>query len=115
MRTYCLVMAAAGATLAAGFAAHALWIGVAQPFGPALASAAVAGFLVLVSAALGLGLHLDGREVSEAPRSSSLPAMVETAMRRRPAPTAAALVALGAVIAKNPRAVAAFMAEGAGR
>ena len=112
MRTYLLVMAAAGAALAAGFAAHALWIGVVTAFGPAWASFAVALMLAAFSLVVfGLG-RLEGRPEASS-SGTPLPALLETAMRRRPAQTAAALVAVGALVARNPRAVASVMAEAA--
>jgi len=110
MKTYLSVFAAAGATLAAAFAAHALWTGVDLAFGPAWASLAVALLLAaLALVAFGLGRVEDQPEPASS--GSPLPALLETAMRRRPAQTAAALVAVGALVARNPRAVAAVMAE----
>jgi hypothetical protein len=111
MTAFLTLIACAGPAVAAVFASHALWLGVARAAGPVWASAVVA-LAWLLAASIAAAIVLLRRRTRQAasarksePSSAAAPiAVLERAVQTRPLQTTAAMLAVGAAVGRNPDA-----------
>lgn len=110
MTAFLTLIACAGPAVAAVFASHALWLGVARAAGPVWAGAVLAvAWLLIASMAAGAILirRRQAEKAHEARKAQASPvsapvALLERAVQTRPLQTTAALLAVGAAIGRKP-------------
>tara|TARA_E500000318_G_scaffold91577_1_gene89853 strand:- start:293 stop:655 length:363 start_codon:yes stop_codon:yes gene_type:complete len=102
-----IAIALIGPVLGAVFATHAGWSWASTQYSPWVASALVGAFyacLGSIAAATLLWKAKASKPPAQTPTSSASPlALVETAMKRKPLQTTAALMGLGALLARKPK------------
>ena len=109
MTAFLTLIACAGPAVAAIFASHALWLGVARAADPVWASASVALVWLLVASAAAAVMLIQRRQARARSASAGQPspatasvAILERAVQTRPLQTTAALLAVGAAIGRKP-------------